>query len=335
MEHPTELELSQYRKRQLQPAAMLAVDDHVARCEPCRRLLRECEPLANPAILLAQLGEKHLDYPAIEAYVEGHAGHAERATVESHLAVCPSCRAEVEDLQAFHRRLPPAVRPRPLRLWLSLAASILVAAAAFWMWSAAHRAPDLVAATLASGNLAIPDTVLALRGTQPMVRGSQTATGFALLGPMATAVLSDRPRFRWQSLPDANAYRVAVFAPGFRKVAESEWLRGDAAEWTPPLPLERGQTYSWQVTARMGSQEDAPTVRAPSLNSPEAAFLVIGAPEAAQLEKAARDHPDAHLLLGILYARAGVLDLAEQEFAAEPPSAESAALLDKLRASRR
>ena len=343
MEHPTELELSQYRKRQLQPAAMLAVDDHLAQCQPCRRFLRDCEPLVNPAGLLAQLGEKHLDHSAIEAYVEGLAGHAERAAVDSHLAVCPSCRAEIEDLQAFHRSLPPAVRPRPLRLWLPLAAGILVAAAAFWVWSTPHRAPGLVASTLAAGKLEIPASVLALRGPQPIVRGSQTAAGFALLRPLATAVVSDRPHLVWQSLPNANAYRVAVFAPGFRKIAESDWLPQSAhlggpdrsVEWTPAAPLDRGLTYSWQVIARMGSSEDAPTVRAPSLNSPEALFLVLGATQAAELAKAAHDHPGEHLLLGVLYARAGVLDLAEQEFAAAPPSPDSATLLERLHAARR
>jgi hypothetical protein len=161
--------------------------------------------------------------------------------------------------------------------------------------------------------------------------------GFALVSPVATAVLSDRPRFTWKPLAGATAYRVAVFARGFHKVAESVSLQ--STEWAPSAPLERGQTYAWQVTSRMGVGEDAPTVRAPALTDPEAKFQVVGAVEAAELESAQREHASAHLLLGILYARAGILDLAEHELAAHvaanPQDPQATALLEKIRAVRR
>ena len=89
----------------------------------------------------------------------------------------------------------------------------------------------------------------------------------------------------------------------------------------------------------MGTGENASTVRAPALTDPEAKFQVVSAMDAAALETAEREHSKAHLLLGLLYARAGILDLAERELAANaaatPPSPQAGVLLEKIRALRR
>jgi hypothetical protein len=335
MPHLTRTEVQKYRRRKLPAEALLAVDDHVAACESCRQLLREHQPMADPIAVLAQLGETHLSYEEIELYVRGPARQEAWRRIESHLELCRQCREEVADLRKFRQQLQP--RARRLPVWLSAAAAVAIAAGAVWWWSATHREPDLVARALATGDLHIPESLLALRGTRTIVRAPQTAPNFALVSPVATAVLSERPRFAWKPLTGATAYRAAVFAPGFHKVTESAWLESTA--WTPPAPLARGQVFAWQVTARMGTGESASTVRAPALTDPEARFLVIGAADAAELERAAREHAGEHLLLGILYARAGLLDLAEQELAAEvaadPQSSQSKAVLAKIRALRR
>ena len=199
------------------------------------------------------------------------------------------------------------------------------------------RDRDAVEQALLAGRLDIPDQVIALRGTRSLVRSPQGGETFTLRAPLGTAVISDRPHFTWQPLSGSNSYRVAIFSAGFHKVMESPWLAG--TEWTPAEPLERGLVYSWQVTARRGTAADAPTVRAPGLEDPEAAFTILSAAGAQQLEQRAREQDGSHLLLGILYARAGVLDLAEQEFSAlaraNPQSAQAAVLLEKIRAARR
>jgi hypothetical protein len=335
MSHLSELEMQQYRRRKLAPAAMLAADDHVAACEQCRRLLVECEPVADPAGVLAQLGQAHLTYEETEAYVEGLAHGIEQRRVESHLDVCRQCRAEVADLRTFRGQLE-ARRARRIPAWLT-AAAIAIAAGVGWWWNASHRTPDLVAQALATGDLHIPEPVLGLRGSRTVVRGAPARPGFELVSPVATAVLSQTPRFTWQPMAGARGYRVAVFTAGFHKSAESAWV--ESTEWTPATPLERGQTYAWQVTGRLGTAEDAPTVRAPALADPEAKFQVVAGPEAADLERAAREQAGAHLLLGVLYARAGVLDAAEQELAAyvtgHSRDVRAATLLEKIRAVRR
>jgi hypothetical protein len=353
MRHLTQVEMREYRNRKLSPAAMLAADDHVTACEECRKMLRECEPLVDSAALLAQLGEPHLTYEETETYVEERAGQDEQRRIASHLDLCQSCSDEVADLRRFRRQVAAefvgrkarqdgrrkslAQRARRIPGWSAAAAVVAIAVGAGWWWTSAPRTPDLVASALNTGDLHIPDTVLALRGTRAVLRGPRTGPNFALIDPVATAVLGQTPRFTWQPLTGAGAYRVAVFASGFDKVAQSPWL--ESTEWTPSAPLARSQTYAWQVTARMGTTEDAPTVLAPTLTDPEARFLVLDAAQATALDHAAREHAGAHLLLGILYARAGVLDVAEQELAAHaddhPQDVQVGALLEKIRTVRR
>src|SRR5437016_1794684 len=121
MEHPSQLEMREYGRRTLPAAAMLAIDDHIAGCDDCRRVLRECEPMADPAQVLAQLGEPHLSYEEIENYVEGRAG-SDGLRIEAHLGLCPHCRKEADDLREFARSVKP--RARPSLRWLAAAAAI-------------------------------------------------------------------------------------------------------------------------------------------------------------------------------------------------------------------
>jgi len=353
-----------YRRRNLSAEVLLDIDAHVAACEPCRRSLRECESMANTGAILSGLGEPHLSYEAIESYVEGKAADAERRCIESHLEICRPCQEEADDLRQFRNqaRAWPAAPRREPRSWrwgfpvlAAGFASLLIAVGVHWWWSAARHISPLLALNdgpargipaadwaameraLGEGALEIPDSLSALRGGPTQVRGAATADRFALRSPLGTAVLSDQPPFTWQPLPGAAGYRVAVFGDGDRKVAESEWL--DRTAWTPSEPLPRGHVYSWQVTARLGTAADAPTLLAPAVEDPQARFAVAGASDAAELERAARKYAGSHLLLGVLYARAGVLDLAEQEFAAlaraNPQSPQAAALLGRIRSTLR
>ena len=106
-------------------------------------------------------------------------------------------------------------------------------------------------------------------------------------------------------------------------------------EWTIPDSLERGRTYSWQVTAI----KDGERIKSPTTPAPEARFIVLNASEAAELKKAKKKYYNSHLLLGVLYARAGLLDDAEWEFQAlaraNPKSAEAKNFLRNIEALRR
>jgi len=100
---------------------------------------------------------------------------------------------------------------------------------------------------------------------------------------------------------------VAVFDENFEKVMESPALTG--TEWEPDRPLPRGRIYNWQVTATIGGK----TVHAPTPPAPEARFQVVAQEIADQMEAARRDHPDNHVLLAALYAKAGALADAGRE----------------------
>jgi hypothetical protein len=134
-----------------------------------------------------------------------------------------------------------------------------------------------------------------------------------VLAPVAEVVSETRPNFRWQPLPGATGYSVAIFDAGLNAVQISSTLH--ATQWQPVQPLQRGHFYQWQVTATM---KDGTTVISPRPPSAEAKIQILEQAAADELERFRQAHPDAHLLLGILYAREGMLTEGETELAQVP-----------------
>lgn len=99
--------------------------------------------------------------------------------------------------------------------------------------------------------------------------------------------------------------------------------------------LKRGETYSWQVTAIKDGRE----LVSPAPPAPDAKFKILHGTKTRELEQARRTYPDSHLVLGILYQRAGLLDDAEREFkilsAANPKSQTARRMLNDLKSLRR
>jgi anti-sigma factor RsiW len=155
---------------------------------------------------------------------------------------------------------------------------------------------------------------------------------FTVIGPAGNVVLTDRPTFRWTRLGGANGYVVEVYDARLELAASSLSLTG--ASWTSP-PLARGQVYSWQVKASRDGNE----IIAPRPDAPQAKFRILDQATAAEIIRARRDHASSHLLLGLLYARAGLIAEAEQEFRvvqkANPDSEIARKLLASISASRR
>lgn len=133
---------------------------------------------------------------------------------------------------------------------------------------------------------------------------------FALIGPLAEVIAEDQPTLRWNVLSGANSYVVSVFDAQFQKVMESPRLT--TTEWKLPAPLGHGVTYSWQVAAFRGSQQ----MTAPVAPAPRAEFRVLDTGALEGLKAVRAQNPNAHLTLGVLYARAGLLNDAEREFQA-------------------
>ena len=125
---------------------------------------------------------------------------------------------------------------------------------------------------------------------------------------------------------------VDIFDDGFNKVASSPPIKG--TEWQPHAVLSRGALYRWQVTAVVNGEE----VKSPVRPAPDAKFKVLDANAANRLADARAKHSRSHLLLGVLYAEAGLLADAERELGAlvkkNPDSAVARRLLEKVRSAR-
>jgi hypothetical protein len=158
---------------------------------------------------------------------------------------------------------------------------------------------------------------------------SEKPAAFALLSPVGAMVENERPVFRWRPLSGATSYRVAVYDADFNEVAVSGPPTG--TQWRITRGLRRGGVYSWQVTATRDGQEFA----SPMPPTPKPKFKVLDLAQAEELDRARKDYAGSHLILGVLYARAGLLDSAESEFqallAANPESQVAQQLLRNVR----
>jgi anti-sigma factor RsiW len=389
-------QLERYRSRTLTPAELLAAHGHLAICEACRGRLRKVERSdAAFSDLRAQLdvGDAealHLPYEELSLHVDGALDDVAREVVDSHLAICPRCLSDVEDLRAFRSEMAarpdaePAAPsrvlrfPRPPLRWI-LPAAGAAAATVIIAWlvtrspgSEAVRStqvetgPSAIRVTLNDGGRRVtldrdgrveglpglsPDVEAAVRAaldhqrvdTPPLLAGLIGARGtllgpadgaaFSLSSPVGTVVEADRPTLRWHALPGAERHSVAVFDSDLRPVAHSPRLR--RTEWRVPKPLARGRTYSWQVTATKDGKE----VLAPDAAGAEARFHVLSGAEAEAVAKTRREHAGSHLVLGVVYARAGLLDDAERELRAlaqaNPDSRVAKGVLQRIESLRR
>lgn len=141
-----------------------------------------------------------------------------------------------------------------------------------------------------------------------LMSGGGEKAAFTVIEPVAKVLLTNRPTLRWRALAGATAYEVEIFDEGFNSVLKSEKL--EVTSWRLPKALARGRVYNWQVKAVKDNQE----FKAPQPPAPLARFRVVTNKEAAEIEQARANFASSHLLLGRLYAEAGLLDEAEREF---------------------
>jgi hypothetical protein len=337
----------------IDPDSLLEISRHLDACDHCARRAAE---LADVDALAAGMREaisadEHPAMADLTAYAEDEIDEAAREWVEAHLESCVRCREDVADIRAEHESLGGG----GWRGWQWIAAGILVLAATgagtIWLQKRsglpssppgrsshiqAPHAPasprpdsfdELERSVLAAGRIEPPTILHTLRPVAQTLRGSETAV-VAELHPAGEVVEDDRPAFSWTATPGAR-YVVMVLAND-EPVATSEPL-GDT-EWRPSRPLRRGTTYSWQVETR---RSDGSTTVAPAPPQPEALFRIADADTLAEIDAASRAHPDDHLLLAILYARAGMKTRAVAELdshlASHPADAQAAALADGIR----
>jgi putative zinc finger protein len=328
--HPTERQIEAYARRTLAPADLLALDDHLAACDECRRQAAARAGLpAGVESWRAELLplESHLSDEDVLACATG--GPDATPPIDAHLRACGICARAVADLRAH------ATGRRPWFRYAAAAAAIVAVGMSAWLWRTppgAVRPPDPLLAGLEAlppdaqarvraalrAGVAAPPAVLTELGTAsetlmaPRPSPGTTPDTFRLRAPVATITVSDQPAFRWEPLAGADDYTVLVSDERLQPVARSTAV--SSPEWTAEPPLPRGRVYLWQVTARRGGQ----SVSAPVPPAPPARFAVMSAEEASLLEEVTRRHPGSHLLAGILYAQAGARAEAEAQLALVP-----------------
>jgi hypothetical protein len=205
------------------------------------------------------------------------------------------------------RQAPPPRVARPVLTIVDRSGTIELAAGGAVTGLPADPAfSALAAAVLTSRTLSVAPLPAVLSESASALRGSAASTGVELHEPLG-AVVSARPQFGWSNTTPGPA-QVKVFDENGSKVAESAPLEAD--RWRPRIALERGRTYTWQLTV---GQDDSESIH-PQPPAPPARFFVVGRNEAEAID--AMRASGSHLLLAIAYARAGLKPEARAELLA-------------------
>lgn len=184
---------------------------------------------------------------------------------------------------------------------------------------------EMLIATLTHQRLALPPVLKSLaQSSRTLKSGEPETASFAVLAPIGVVLQTDRPLFRWQPVAGATGYVVAIFDEEFKPIQASETLM--QTQWRAAQALPRGRILLWQVTAHIGDKQ----ITAPAAPVPEARFQLVPYKQSTELQRAQREFTKSHLLLGTLYAQAGLLAEASHEFQALQAENPQSPLIKKL-----
>lgn len=168
---------------------------------------------------------------------------------------------------------------------------------------------ETLRAALMQEHLQPPQWIADLIGERTnILRNSNYKVTFPLIGPVATAVEAERPTFRWSALKDAASYVVRLYDTDYSSVAESPALT--ATSWTPSVPLARGKSYTWTVTATTPAGD----IKSPVPPAPEARFQILSRTSKEEIDGTRAKYGDSRLIMALLYVQTGLLDDAEMQF---------------------
>jgi len=166
-----------------------------------------------------------------------------------------------------------------------------------------------VATALVAEKIEPPAVLNSLAPESTTLRGiGNKGAPFTLVSPGRTVIIENSPVFKWEQLSGASAYRVYVLDSRGRQAAKSEDLSSAINEWKPSAPLDRGNIYSWVVIAVVDGKE----IVSPGAAAPAMKFQVLSADDLQKLDQLKLTR--SHLVLGVFYAKVGLLGEAEREF---------------------
>lgn len=138
------------------------------------------------------------------------------------------------------------------------------------------------------------------RMPQPLIDLPEPS-GFGLIYPVMETVEPLQVALSWNMFAPPP-YRVVLKNAAGRVLASVQSL--GTLSWLPPVQLERGARYSWEVTSHAGNETET------------AWFLVLDEPSVALWQQIRRAYRDSHLVLGLVAEELGMLTVAEREYQA-------------------
>ncbi|MGH9898347.1 MAG: hypothetical protein ACRD4L_05800, partial [Pyrinomonadaceae bacterium] len=174
----------------------------------------------------------------------------------------------------------------------------------------------LVRAALTTGEINITPVPAVHIGSIGSIRTSHGVISekkrFDLLSPVGRVIKSDRPTFRWQAIPRTAGVTYKVFIADSVTNTQIESRPLTTTEWIPEQPLVQGRAYGWAVEATQKEK----LFKSPIGDKSFASFSVLDKVQEDELKHGEIVGSNSHLLLGLLYAKAGLTDEAEREFKA-------------------
>jgi Putative zinc-finger len=157
----------------------------------------------------------------------------------------------------------------------------------------------------------------ALKSVVPTWRGQQsgrTATA-KLIRPVRTLIKPGHTTFQWTATRDAKNYTVHVVDDQTQEeVAASPPIlpiaNASISAWSVDASLSPGKRYRWYVAALVNDEE----MDSPGIEEPPAKFSVLGEGELAHLDELERASHGDQLLEGLVDLRTGLLDDAQDRF---------------------
>jgi hypothetical protein len=365
--HASQAELQAFLKGTMPPDRLLALDDHLAACPPCRAAL---EAESQPTLLSANVESTfepqgpHLNFEVLRALTQNRAVTEEDAI---HAVTCTMCAAELADLRHFAAELAQTPRsnvvtitprPRPVYLRLAfyaaLAACLALAATTVFF---RHAEPPVEALGLKDGAQQLSlDQTGQLHGADSLPNADRALLQAALQtghlelpaqSPNVTrteTILGRKTATTSFSLIAPLTQSVLNLQPTFTwkvlPTATSYTVSIYASGYRKLMESPALTATTWRpesplepgsaYTWTVTAHTPSGPVREPAPPDAEAAFSVASIDQLAYLQ----DHAGDPLLLATVYARAGAITEARQQLdqvvAQNPGNALAIRLRDSL-----
>ena len=204
-DHLTQDQRDRWANRSLSPQELLRLDEHLAGCDSCREELLSAAPAleqigeVHAALLNAANSPAHLSFELLIRYLEGELEIVDREATESHLALCPVCSGELDDMRRFRAEMSTY----PARQYAYVKPAGLLERLA--LWRPTVRSVGVLA--MASSAMIV---IFAIATHAPLIgtpRGNGAPAG-NLVGPGAAETSVDR--YQTQALKTLHPQPVAT-----------------------------------------------------------------------------------------------------------------------------